>query len=489
MVRSSSWLGAGALASFVLLGACNALSGAGDLDVGDCSGSGCPNVLPNGSADDAGLGSVDAATEPNSVDAGADAEPPDVPGGFLDTTFGAGGVVLSGLATDTFAVVSRADGRFYVGGTSGGEAAVVRFLANGTPDTTFGGNGRSTTNGNVRGSALALGANDKPVVAGAYTIVTDPDVGATATFPILVRFDDVGRFDSGFGQNGGVSGAENDVYNAMISAPAGALLVAGQDTSAVAPSRMTFWRFNANGQLDAAFGTNGKQGIRVGSGASPDQALAVAAGPTSYVAGGQTGISPSDMAVARVTLGGAVDAAFAGGKVTVSIGAANPNERATSVAVSQADEVVVGGEAPMGNPPVRSPVFAIARFTNAGVLDQTFGNGGKVVLTFASATVVYQNQGDYLRGVFVDAKGRVVAVGHAVERVSGAKETISRVVVTRLTKAGTLDPLFGEAGRMTFRFDPGQAESIVTAATIDPAGKLLVVGRSNNRIALARIQL
>lgn len=470
--------------------ACNALTGASDLEVTPCESCGASG----------GPGTSDAEAplpgpRPIAEDGGfvpPDAAPlPDVAGGFLDTTFGAGGVVITNLASDGLAVAPRADGRVYVAGVLNGDTVVLRFLPTGAPDTAFGGNSRVGTGNGVRLAALLLSGAERPTVAGAFD-VTDGD-GNTSTFLALYRWDDAGKADGSFGNGfagaGTAPGPSTDSMTSGAAVGGGAFVVVGSDASQGLPRRTTFWRFTATGAADATFGATGRQAVRVASGSADDAPFAVAAGAGAIAAAGQIG-NAVDMGVARVSANGAVDAPFGGGKATVSIGTTTGPERATAVAIAGTGETVVGGEAPVGASPTRSPLFGVARFSTTGQLDTTFGGTGKQTISFAAPGITYAAQADYLRAVSVDARGRVLAVGFANERVQGTPNTISRVVMTRLTRTGAPDPLFGQDGKLTFRFDVGQAESVVSSAAVDAAGKYLyVVGRAGNKLALARIVL
>ncbi|MER6346682.1 CARDB domain-containing protein [Streptomyces sp. NPDC001595] len=89
--------------------------------------------------------------------------------GGLDPTFGSGGrVVLTGAAVND--VVLQPDGRIVTAGGNGagGDFAVLRHLANGSPDTGFGTNGRVVTDfgGGDWARGVALQSDGKIVAAG-----------------------------------------------------------------------------------------------------------------------------------------------------------------------------------------------------------------------------------------------------------------------------------------------------------------------------------
>ncbi|MGH9286133.1 MAG: delta-60 repeat domain-containing protein, partial [Acidimicrobiales bacterium] len=143
-----------------------------------------------------------------------------LPDGLLDPAFGSGGKVVTdvspsadeGTAGDGGrAVVVQPDGRIVVGGTSFEDFGLVRYLANGSLDTTFGTGGRVVTDLSPadRLSALAL-RPDGRIVAGGSALGT----GSQADF-VLVGYTASGALDPGFGGAGAVatdfSGDEDSV--------------------------------------------------------------------------------------------------------------------------------------------------------------------------------------------------------------------------------------------------------------------------------------
>jgi uncharacterized delta-60 repeat protein len=125
--------------------------------------------------------------------------------GSLDSTFGAGGILVTGLETTTGATVARQiDGSLVVGGTGGFSAggpglAVARYTAVGTLDPTFGTDGTTVirfTAYNVDASGLLLEPEGKLVADGfAYL---DSNTRGIA----LARYNADGTPDSTFGVNG-----------------------------------------------------------------------------------------------------------------------------------------------------------------------------------------------------------------------------------------------------------------------------------------------
>jgi len=93
-----------------------------------------------------------------------------MPSGAYDTTFAGTGRLLMPSPTSSEALTTVAvqpDGRIVAAGVSDGNLLVMRFNANGSPDTTFNGSGRVTTwmGGNCYATGLILRPNGKIVVS------------------------------------------------------------------------------------------------------------------------------------------------------------------------------------------------------------------------------------------------------------------------------------------------------------------------------------
>ena len=92
------------------------------------------------------------------------------PDGVLDATFdndGIFGVNMGGQRG--FAVAQQTDGKLVVGGSSGGDGLLLRLNADGSPDTSFGGDGKKTIDFGTPGDVvlgLALQADGRIVAAG-----------------------------------------------------------------------------------------------------------------------------------------------------------------------------------------------------------------------------------------------------------------------------------------------------------------------------------
>jgi len=170
-----------------------------------------------------------------------------LPNGSLDSTFGTGGKVSSsiGAVSGCYDLVLQPDGRIVAAGFADSELVLVRYLADGTPDPSFHGDGIVTRPGFVAANGVVLQSDGK-IVAGGYT--SDTRFGA-------LRYLPDGTPDAGFDGVTGVPGYANDV---ALQADGKVLLAGYVSAGAVPPPAFVVVRLMANGVLDPDFGEAGK---------------------------------------------------------------------------------------------------------------------------------------------------------------------------------------------------------------------------------------
>jgi uncharacterized delta-60 repeat protein len=172
--------------------------------------------------------------------------------GSLDASFGAGGVVVSHVAEDGRgqAMVLQPDGKILVAGLAGSQYAgtgwdplVARYHANGFLDPTFGVGGvvRLTLNGHQRATGVALTATGRIVLS----VVGSED-------DLLVRLRQDGELDDTFGAFGFVLVA-NPRPEAVAIQPDGKILVPGGVTGTWGCCGIGVARHHPTGALDTGF--------------------------------------------------------------------------------------------------------------------------------------------------------------------------------------------------------------------------------------------
>jgi uncharacterized delta-60 repeat protein len=417
-----------------------------------------------------GVGTIAAADVTNVVVSCA----APLPNGALDPTFGSGGRVASGVLGSPSAMALQADGKILLlGGLK-----LLRFNGGGTPDATFGASGQVAVpfNGSVFDAALGLAIQpDGKIVVVGFTSVAGQDDFA------LARFDSDGAPDATFGAGGKVStdfaGSGDRAHDVAVQAD-GKLVVSGY-ASAASGSRVdadfAVARYEADGALDATFGTGGKVRTDVAGLADFAQGLAIQ-GDGKIVLVGRAGVdggADPDFGIVRYAADGSPDLAFGlGGIVRTDFGLGNWEE-ATDVALQADGKVVLAGRVRIG----AAFQLALARFDAQGAPDGAFGAAGL-------ATAAFSTQDDVARSIAVQGDGKIVVAGQSANRSANPD-----FAVARFRADGTLDPSFASAGEVTVDFF-GSIDGAECVA-VQPDGMIVVGGFARNAgatgFALARL--
>src|SRR5215470_1863395 len=139
-------------------------------------------------------------------------------------------------------------------------------------------------------------------------------------------------------------------------------------------------RYNSDGTLDASFGTGGIVTTAFDFPGSFDRVFTVVRQPDGkFLAGGSTVVNVfANFALARFNANGILDASFGtGGIVTTGFGV---SAEATSAVVQADGKIVAAGFANLDG----GDDFALVRYNSNGTLDGSFGMGGKVTTAFLS---------------------------------------------------------------------------------------------------------
>ena len=307
--------------------------------------------------------------------------------GTLDTTFGGTGLVTTGIGGShdfANAIAIQTDGRIVaVGQTLDGsdyDFAAVRYNTDGTLDTTFGGTGKVTTDfGTTQDIAagVAIQGDGRIVLAGnAHTAVAG-DVA-------LVRYLADGSLDTTFAGTGKVTtdlGARDAASSVAVQGD-GRIVVAGS-TSTSTGSRIAVVRYAAGGTLDTSFGGTGKVTADVFAGRAFEgggKVAVLATGKILVAAFVSDGGAGNDFGLVRYAADGSLDASFgSAGGVSTDLGSGS-EDYPGSMAVQSDGRIVLAGVSRIGG----DSFFALARYEGDGTLDGTFGTVGKVLTPMGS---------------------------------------------------------------------------------------------------------
>jgi uncharacterized delta-60 repeat protein len=298
--------------------------------------------------------------------------------GTLDTSFGSGGHTTNAFGSATAVALqpqSSGPSKILAAGDAssrhGNEFAVARYNANGTLDTTFGKKGEVVTD--LGGTVTFL---DSMVVDSSGRILVAGYTGAGAA---LVRYNANGSLDTSFGSGGELLTSipiQNSVKGDGLALQTdGKIVLAG---SGLDPAHSTqvfeVARFNTNGTLDSTFGTGGVVKTLVGGG-DEFGGLAIQADGKIVLAGSETAVSAYPLYLLRYNTDGTLDNAFgSSGVVSLTNPAGIVPKADGGVAVQSDGSIVVGGD--MGDPVTQQPAFIAVRVSSTGALDTGYGNGG-----------------------------------------------------------------------------------------------------------------
>ena len=387
----------------------------------------------------------------------------------LDLSFGYDGKVITDLGglDEAHAVVIQPDGKILVAGVTTvdypREAALVRYNLDGSPDHTFGSEGIvvDSTVGYAEILDMTLQSDGRIVVAG-----NAGNQFVVARYNTDGTLDDGGPDDSTPGDSFGTDGTSHvdfgfrgqDLPLGMKVDSNDGIWVAG-DISGAQGWDFCLLHFDSQGQLDTNF--NYPDGYVSTDLGGDDVAHDVVVQPDGkiLVVGEATTTQWEAFGLVRYQSDGTLDDTFdTDGKVLTEFGTA------TSVALQDDGKIVVAGSA--------GGDLALARYTSNGALDVGFGGGdGKVTVDFGGT--------DSFWSVSIQEDGKIVVGGHTTG--SSTRE----FALARFGPDGTLDPTFGDGGKLTVDFYGNEDFSYDIA--IQPDGRIVAVGRSIWDFAITRV--
>ena len=284
--------------------------------------------------------------------------------GSLDTSFnGTGSVTVDPTngedsATD---VALQSDGKIVVAGKSGANFGVMRFQASGPLDGSFSGDGMVTTaqfptSNTSKASAVAVQPDGRIVAAG----------GAPVDLA-LARFNADGTPDTTFGTQGLVKHDGIDAGSGLALQPDETILVATSETTALEVVRLT-----AAGALDTTFSGDGRATVSFGTGVQQTADIALQPDGGILIVGTFGG----DIVIARERADGSLDPTFSGdGKLVIDAG---DSDHGSAVAVQPDGKILIAGSTDFhpDNPNRFDSDIALVRLTPGGALDASFGTAG-----------------------------------------------------------------------------------------------------------------
>jgi uncharacterized delta-60 repeat protein len=397
--------------------------------------------------------------------------------GSLDSTFGHNGIVLTNLGLDANgnqiqaipgAVALQSSGDIVVAvGIGGVDSGLVRYLPNGTRDTTFGNGGFAALPdvgiASIR-PGLAVQSDGKLVWAGEATAAN----GTNAAFAV-VRFTANGTLDQGFGTGGlaTTTFANSNVQGAqtVLVQPDGKILAGGAVLFGGRPPKDIggLVRFNSDGSIDKGFGSGGQELV---PNSNPVLSSVIGVTALGLDANGDIFTLPSHLEFSP---------------------AGQPDATLGPAAITTASHSGTVTFLPSGGFVVATVVFT-GRTGDPDVQVTRFNPDGNIASTGTGIDYAGQNGAlvarDVPAAVAIQANGQAVIGGTHTE--SGQFSSTSVFGLARVNADGTLDPAFGTGGVLTTRI---QGNDFVSLLVIQPDGKILTVGTSQNAAGVTELAL
>jgi uncharacterized delta-60 repeat protein len=372
--------------------------------------------------------------------------------GSLDFSFDGDGKRVDGVGNGASALnavkLTSASKILTVGAqvvNSSGDLALYSLNADGTPDTSFSGDGVATFDVGNFSHEEATGAvlqNDGKIVVSGKSSHHQLNVDSSFN-------------GSGFVATGIINSVGGGANGVAVDPSTGKVFLVGWRDNSAFDSNVVLYRISSTGSLEAIVPTNVP-----GSFTERGRAIALQADGKILVATNGVEDSNEDFVVIRFNTDLTLDTGFSGdGMAFVDFGPGN--DFANSIAVQADGKIIVGGHASNGT----NFDFGVARLLSDGQLDSTFAGDGTVLTDF--------EKGD------IQLNGKIVTGG------SAANGTARDFATARYNSDGTLDTtaLWGTDGTVTTELG---SDDVINALAIQPNGSVVAVGSSGGNIAAAR---
>lgn len=349
----------------------------------------------------------------------------------------------------------------------------------GTLDTTFGTNGYTLSDfgGNIISQAYA-----QVIDSNNCTIVTGSTQNNSRNQLYLAKYTSRGVLDTTFGAGKGY--VLGDYYtgkvsegNSLVLDSTGNILVTGVAYDNNGVGKLLLAKYSGNGELDSSFG-GGKGWITSDFGYSSADyftigySLTIDSSGRILVTGGVRstigeGI-PVLFVLARYTSSGVLDKSFGGngtGWSNITDSTINIYSGDSVIIEKTRSSIIVLGVDQSGGLADTTPVI-LAKFTNNGILDTTFGSGKGYIIVEGDT---WSSQSEYV-GFVLDKFNRII-----VTSVYRGKNTL----LVRYTPDGALDTTFGENSGYTITHIPNYISSGISLV-IDSNNRIVVTGLVQN---------
>jgi uncharacterized delta-60 repeat protein len=406
--------------------------------------------------------------------------------GELDQTFGNGGKVVTPISEPfsggVSAVVVQSDGKIVSTGNTL-NFFLVRHNSDGSIDNSFGVNGKVrhffSFDGDSISKSLVIQSDGKIVIAGT---AFDSNKFNLA----IARFHSNGNIDTTFGVQGKFTtdlSPNTNIGSSLLSIAMqsdGKIVAAGRKDC----SSVFVIRTNTNGTLDNSFADNGvytSSQINLGTGYSTSQ-LVIQADGKILVAGNSNFGGTITSTLIRLNTSGTLDKSFANnGTLRID----NDIQRFTidSISLQSNEKIIVAGTIfrnsshpfPFVIRSYYNGEVTLLRYNQDGSIDTSFGNDGYSIL-------YTRRYSESLSSVVVQADDKILVCGTIYSLIKGrylpAAEWDWDFLIVRFNKHGSLDNSFGGSGSISTDFGNHLFDS-ARDMVIQPDGKIIVAGNNS----------
>ena len=383
---------------------------------------------------------------------------------FFDNSFGSNGRVITPLtvgdADHGTSVAIQPDGRIVAAcrrDAGGGNflIAVLRFLPDGTLDSTFSTNGIATISfgQSCYPDAVAVRSDGKIVVGGTTYHPTEfNDL-------LFARMNSDGSLDGTFGSGGMFtisSPAAQDHVMGMSAMPDGRLLASAQLLGG-----FSVMRFLNDGSPDPSFNSNGQLLITDGTIFS-GRGLAIMPDDRILVTGSSVDQVDTNYAVIRSDVNGAYDDTFGDTGVVRSIDPDHLDDIFNANLLADGKLLLVGVRRSLD---LQHYSVLLRRMNADGTWDNSFGTNSTTVIPVTGSDVPNVND------VVTTADGKLFMANAITDSLT----TDRYIQFTRLSADGVLDPSFGVGGILSWHCD-GSSYCDINDLLVQSDGRVVGIG-------------
>jgi len=456
-----------------------------------------------------------------------------LPNGSRDLSFGLGGIASApavSISQYGLTLSMQQDGKYIIGGAMGKDGhylgGIMRMKSDGSIDLSLNETGFTTIEmGNTLGKVTSTNITGIST-GGMYSAGTYGN-GFTI-FGFIEKTDENGMPDPTFGDNGRLNIITPFLFDLrkIYIQPDGKILVAGNATDIYEGQNLCVMRFNANGSPDLSFGVQGKRMWDViGNISNELLTIGMQSDGKIIVLGAGMNFITSGMYMMRLLSDGTLDNGFGnGGKVSIDfdINSDEYTAHAQRMVIQPDDKViVVGTKEEMGNhyvamrrfyangevdpgfnagaivlsningkdfanlvalqsdgkilvsaqtnPPGNRPIIALMRYLPGGLPDNTFGAGGKILISSSWETEQFATA--------LQISSEHIIVGATIFIPSIASTVMAAF---RLKMNGMADSSFGINGISLVPLTGGFQESAMACLLLN-SGQIILCGKQQNQ--------